>query len=107
MDLDIGRVRAPNNDPLWVYNYFLSIPHEKKSQEITDKERKHIIEALIVRIMKSRKKLDHNSLISEIFSQKLLFEPSIKLIKNSLESLIDREYIERNDENINEYSYIS
>ena len=57
--------------------------------------------------MKSRKKLDHNSLISEIFSQKLLFEPSIKLIKNSLESLIDREYIERNDENINEYSYIS
>ena len=81
--------------------------NEKKSQEITDKERKHIIEALIVRIMKSRKKLDHNSLISEIFSQKLLFEPSIKLIKNSLESLIDREYIERNDENINEYSYIS
>ena len=35
MDLDVGRQRTPNTCPIWGYNYFLPIPHRKKSREIS------------------------------------------------------------------------
>ena len=43
--------------------------------------------------MKSRKTLKHNDLVSQIISQINIFSPDISMIKQRIESLIEREYI--------------
>ena len=52
--------------------------------------RRHMMEATIVRIMKARKKLDHNNLVSEVYKH-LKFRPSPQDLKKRIESLIERE----------------
>lgn len=73
-----------------------------------DEDRKMYLQATIVRIMKSRKVLKHNALIQEILSQsKVSFAPSIVMIKKCIESLIDKQYIERTPNSGDEYSYVA
>ncbi|XP_055599572.1 cullin-2 [Uranotaenia lowii] len=73
-----------------------------------DEDRKMYLQATIVRIMKSRKVLRHNALIQEILSQsKVSFAPSIGMIKKCIESLIDKQYIERTPNSGDEYSYVA
>jgi cullin 3 len=70
--------------------------------------RKNGVEAAIVRIMKSRKTLEHNNLMAEVVKQlssKFPTEPSF--IKKRIESLIEREYIERDKENRRIYHYLA
>ena len=43
-----------------------SDPERKETRQKVDDDRKHEIEAAIVRIMKSRKKMQHNVLVSEV-----------------------------------------
>ncbi|OAX78410.1 hypothetical protein ACJ72_07284 [Emergomyces africanus] len=65
---------------------------EKKMSD----ERGGGIEAAIVRIMKQRKKLSHSQLIAEVISQlSSRFTPEVNMVKKRIESLIDREYIDR------------
>lgn len=65
-------------------------------------------QATIVRIMKSRKILRHNVLIQEVLSQsKARFAPSISLIKKCIETLIDKQYLERTPNSTDEYSYVA
>lgn len=71
-------------------------------------DRKMFIQAAIVRIMKSRKVLKHNALIQEVLSQsKVNFNPNIAMIKKCIESLIDKQYIERKQNTSDEYSYVA
>uniref|UniRef100_A0A336LM86 Cullin-2 n=1 Tax=Culicoides sonorensis TaxID=179676 RepID=A0A336LM86_CULSO len=73
-----------------------------------DEDRKLYLQAAIVRIMKSRKVLRHNQLIQEILSHtKVSFAPSITMIKKCIESLIDKQYIERTANSGDEYSYVA
>lgn len=73
-----------------------------------DEDRKMFLQAAIVRIMKSRKLLRHNQLIQEVLSQsKVTFAPSIGMIKKCIETLIDKQYIERTANSADEYSYIA
>ncbi|CAE8594778.1 unnamed protein product [Polarella glacialis] len=69
-------------------------------------ERKHVIDAAIVRIMKSRNKLEHNSLLEEVFRQCTLFKPQPSQIKAQIEHLIDREFLKRDGEKRNIYIYL-
>lgn len=74
--------------------------------QLVQEDRKHVLEASIVRVMKSRRELHHNELISEVI--RLIcnkFTPNPRDIKIRIESLIDREYLERNTENPNVYLY--
>lgn len=48
-----------------------SDPERKETRQKVDDDRKHEIEAAIVRIMKSRKKMQHNVLVAEV--RKLTF----------------------------------
>eukprot|EP00928_Gymnodinium_smaydae_P020186 TRINITY_DN17808_c0_g1_i1.p1 TRINITY_DN17808_c0_g1~~TRINITY_DN17808_c0_g1_i1.p1 ORF type:complete len:757 (+),score=205.88 TRINITY_DN17808_c0_g1_i1:216-2486(+) len=69
-------------------------------------ERKHVVDAAIVRIMKSRKRLDHNQLLDEVFRQCTLFKPQPAQVKLQIEHLIDREFLKRDSEQRNVYIYL-
>ena len=66
--------------------------------------RMHSIEAAIVRTMKARKTLEHAALVLEVARQLQLFSPAPKLIKEAIEDLIAREYLERAG---SEYKYLA
>jgi len=82
---------------------------EKDSTRATvDEDRKHAIEAAIVRIMKTRKSLDHQKLVLEATTQLMRhFKPDPKQIKKRIEDLIAREYLERDANNPNHYKYLA
>ena len=44
-------------------------PERNETKRKVDEDRKHEIEACIVRIMKSRKQLNHNQLVTEVVEQ--------------------------------------
>ena len=51
-----------------------SEPERKETRSKVDEDRKHEIEAAIVRIMKARKRMQHNVLVAEvIWIRKILF----------------------------------
>ncbi|ENN72501.1 hypothetical protein HUJ04_001100 [Dendroctonus ponderosae] len=84
-------------------------PHEvEQTINSVEEDRKMYLQAAIVRIMKSRKVLKHNLLIQEVYAQsKVSFAPSVPLIKKCIESLIDKQYIERTPHSSEEYSYVA
>lgn len=59
------------------------------------KERSQIIEAVTVRIMKARKTEQYGELVNAIIRQISMFQAEPAMIKKRIESLIDREYLER------------
>jgi len=72
-----------------------------------EEDRSVTIDAAIVRIMKSRKTFAHQALISEVLTQLAFFKPTAKVIKKRIESLLDREYLERSEDQPNTYNYLA
>lgn len=111
-----------------------SEPERKETRNKVDEDRKHEIEAAIVRIMKARKRMQHSGLVAEVsyffwtslrslflFSKfgvlslswkqvteqlKPRFLPSPVIIKKRIEGLIDREYLARTDDR-KVYTYVA
>nr|CAD7444438.1 unnamed protein product [Timema bartmani] len=76
-----------------------SEPERRETRNKVDEDRKHEIEAAIVRIMKARKRMPHNVLVAEVTEQlKSRFLPSPVIIKKRIEGLIEREYLARTPE---------
>lgn len=69
-------------------------------------DRQYQVDAAIVRVMKMRKSLLHNLLITEVVGQ-LKFSIKPADIKKRIESLIDRDYITRDEANQNQYNYLA
>ncbi|XP_064394633.1 cullin-3-like [Halichondria panicea] len=85
-----------------------SDPERKETKQKIDDDRKHEIEAAIVRIMKARKKLSHNLLVSECVQQlRNRFNPNPVVIKKRMESLIERDYLARAQEDRKVYTYVA
>lgn len=78
----------------------------QSTNEKVFQDRQWQIDAAIVRIMKSRKVLSHNMLMSELLEQ-LKFHVNMSDIKKRIESLIDREYMERDAEDSKIYKYLA
>ncbi|XP_039162494.1 cullin-1 isoform X1 [Eucalyptus grandis] len=85
-------------------------PMDEKKKVIgdVDRDRRYAIDASIVRIMKSRKVLDHQQLVMECVQQLgPMFKPELKAIKKRIEDLISRDYLERGKDNPNLLRYLA
>jgi cullin 1 len=83
------------------------ITEETHNKERVVEDRSIAIEAAIVRIMKARKQLSHQQLVSEVISQLAFFKPNPKVIKQRIEHLIEREYLERDQNQASTYRYLA
>lgn len=83
---------------------------EKETEAVANtvaQDRKYYMECAIVRIMKTRKVMKHNALVTEVMEQtKSRFLPDVQFIKKNIEDLIEKLYIQRTDQN-DEYQYLA
>lgn len=114
--------------------FSLQVEEQVSTTERVFQDRQYQIDAAVVRIMKMRKTLSHNLLVSELYNQLkfpvkvssllilvlLAFVPQQRSstceslsfpqpgdLKKRIESLIDRDYMERDKETPNQYHYVA
>lgn len=78
----------------------------EKTVKSVSRDRLYLIDAVLVRIMKARKTILHQQLIPQVMEQvKIPAQPAD--IKKRIESLIEREYFERDATDRNRYNYLA
>mmetsp|Transcript_8195 Transcript_8195/g.26051 ORF Transcript_8195/g.26051 Transcript_8195/m.26051 type:complete len:755 (+) Transcript_8195:75-2339(+) len=113
-----GDSKAIDDDAAFTPNDSFQCPHRKikipppvseetHNKERVEEDRSIAIEAAIVRIMKMRKQLSHQQLVTEVLTQLAFFKPNPKLIKQRIEHLIEREYLERDPNQASMYRYLA
>ncbi|KAM3284651.1 cullin-4 [Capsicum chacoense] len=83
-----------------------TVEENTNTTERVFQDRQYQVDAAIVRIMKTRKVLSHTLLITELFQQ-LKFPIKPADLKKRIESLIEREYLERDRNNPQVYNYLA
>lgn len=64
-----------------------------------------VVDANVVRIMKARKVLMYQDLLKDVMTQITLFRAQPGDVKKRIESLIEREYLERDPDNKAKFIY--
>ena len=78
----------------------------REDEKAVENERKYILSSVIVRIAKGRRQIMHQELITEVFRQVDLFKPQPHMINGQIESLIEREFLARDETNKSLYIYL-
>ncbi|QLQ79897.1 hypothetical protein HG537_0C05450 [Torulaspora globosa] len=83
------------------------ITENEKIEKELNAERQIFLEACIVRIMKAKRKLPHTTLVNECIAQShQRFNAKVSLIKKAIDSLIQKEYLQRCDDG-ESYKYLA
>ena len=86
------------------------IIEEKKVEEISHfviEDRKHQLDSIIMKILKKTKKINFDKLKIGIFEEtEKFFVPEVAFIKLRLDNLIDRNFVKRNEEDMDLIEYI-
>ncbi|KAJ3366777.1 hypothetical protein GGF32_003421 [Allomyces javanicus] len=83
-------------------------PTAHETDRSLDEDRKLYLQAIIVRIMKSRRELSHTELVPLVVDQaKARFVPSVVLVKKCIEQLIDKQYLDRAEHDHDRYLYMA
>ncbi|KAH9920321.1 Cullin-4B [Fomitopsis serialis] len=80
----------------------------KRTQTAIEGDRKHALDAAIVRVMKARKELHYEQLkAATIDAVKNHFVPEVSVIKQRIASLVEQEYLRRDEDDMNMYIYVA
>jgi hypothetical protein len=83
-------------------------PPEYKAAEKVSEERKYVVDASIVRIMKARRKMSLAELTNEVVCQLgSIFKPTTRLVKTRVEHLIDTDYLCRSEDDPSTLKYVA
>ena len=77
-----------------------------KTMEAISRDRLYLLDAVLVRIMKARKTMLHSELIPLVMEHAKV-PVTLTDVKGRIESLMDREYLERDKEDRNRYNYLA
>lgn len=103
--------KLPKNDRVSLI-ISINIIVQRSKEQIKDQEdrvkedRRFQIEAMLIKIMKDRKTLCHNDLMAELLT-KANFPLDTTLVKQRIESLIEKDYIKRNAQDATLYEYLA
>ncbi|KAI8983312.1 Cullin-domain-containing protein [Trametes punicea] len=80
----------------------------KRTQNSIEADRKHALDAAIVRVMKAKKELTYEQLkTATIEAVKKHFVPEVSMIKQRIQGLVEQEYLRRDEEDMNKYIYVA
>ncbi|KAJ3547369.1 hypothetical protein NMY22_g1674 [Coprinellus aureogranulatus] len=80
----------------------------QKTNEAIEGDRKHYLDAAIVRIMKGKKEMSYEKLkAATIDAVKNHFVPSVDVIKKRIDSLVEGEYLRRSEEDRHYFHYVA
>ena len=83
-----------------------SLRATKATQRAVVEDRSFMVDAAIVRVMKARKELSHALLVQEVLRQMTLFKPDPRNVKQRIEVLLEKEYLERDADDRRTYRYV-
>ena len=80
----------------------------KRTQTIIETDRKYSVEAAIVRIMKGKKKMTFEQLKNQTVTEvSKHFLPEVSFIKVQIDSLVEREYMRRDEDDMTILHYVA
>jgi predicted transcriptional regulator len=78
----------------------------KETEDRVKEDRRFLLDAMIMKIMKEQKTLPHNELVQQLL-KKINFPIETSVIKQRIESLIEKDYLKRSQSNAAHYEYVA
>lgn len=84
------------------------VEESKRTQSAIEGDRKHALDAAIVRVMKAKKELHYEKLKElTIDAVKSHFVPEVSIIRQRITSLLEQEYLRRDEDDSTLFIYVA